>query len=41
MTQEQEEIFLEEKDPPEKEVGPNGGNMEQILTIIYDYKNPQ
>lgn len=43
MTQEQERIFWrEEGDPHEKEVGPKGGNGEQILTntIIYGYRKP-
>lgn len=32
---------MEEEDPHEKEVGSNGGNVKQILTIIYDYKKPR
>lgn len=37
MTQEQEgSIWREEEDPREKEVGPNGGNGEQVLTK-YNY----
>lgn len=37
MTQEQEgSIWREEEDIHEKEVGPNGGNEEQVLTK-YNY----